>query len=373
MPGGSGGPIQLRVVPRRGRPLGPVHRRTPIFLALGVVAGLFASRVTPHGIITKPLFNGTAKANATTRGAVTTQANQLYFMIPAAHVSGYHKVVGYEITCQDEEGGTEEYVDLSIVKFAANGADPDETTSGELHRATYKVFGFTPGRNAFIFLLTIGFEINAPHRHGMGIGLPAEPSWPTDGLSVQAQLNLPGDPLRPRVLPPYDQEVWTFERPLGAAQAAALGGRTLDTLSCSLGYFGSILQMFSVSSAYGGPRETLLGPEALYPVASRGDSVGINIHGRDPAIFPIMAVLMAPRLRTTPLLVVTQPETGYLYLDPLPLILSWHALDVQGKATVGPFPASVFPAGLREWYFQGVNLSLAGRYEMSDAVGFLGQ
>ena len=342
---------------------------------MGATAGLFASHLTPHGIITKHLFNavnGVSKSNAATRGSVTTESNQLYVMLPATHITGHHKVVGYEVHCQDQSSITPETIELSMVKFAANGVDPDETPSGELHRAQYRVFGF-PGLPSLLFLLTIGYEVPVPHRHGMGIKLLAEPNWPTDGISMIGQLNLPNDPLRPRVLPPHDKEVFTFERPEGATQAKPLGGRTLDTLAVAPGYFGSILQMFNFSTAYGGNPEVLFGPEALYPVASRGDHVGINIHGRDPGIFPIMAVLMAPRQRISPLLVVTQPETGYLYLDSVPILLSWHVLDFQGKATVGPFPLGVLPPTLRDWYFQGVNLSLARRYEMSDAVGFLGQ
>lgn len=344
-----------------------------MILVVGAVAGLLATRLSPHGINTKQLFNGASKSNATTRGAAGTQANQLYFMPPAQHIMGYHTVLGYEIVCQDEEGATEETIDLSVVRFAANGVAPDETAGGLLHRGSYKLFGVAPGRQAYSFLLTIGLPINVPVRSGMGIGLPADSSWPADGLSVQAQLNLPGHPLRPRVPPPHDREVWTFERPAGALRASPLGGRTLDTLAASPGYYGSLLQMFSVSTAYGGPPETLLGPEALYPVAARGDSVGVQIHGRDPTAFPLVALLMTPRLRASPLRVVTQPRLGFLYLDAPVLLISWHVLDAGGKAAFGPFPVDAFPPGLRDWYFQGVNLSLTGSFEMTDAAGLLGQ
>ena len=354
--------------------VGSMLSHRPHRLTAGIAIGLLASMATPHGIITKFLFNGATKVNGSTRGASATQGNQLYMMMASAHVTGDHTVVGYEVFVQDQEASTPEMLELSLVKFASNGVNPDETPGGELHKASFNVFGFFAGRQAFQFLLTIGSQITIPRNHGVGIGLLPDPAWPTDGLSVQAQLNLPGDPLRPRVPPPHDTSVWAFERPPGATQAAPLGGRTLDTLAATPGYFGSILQVFNDSTAYGGARERLTGPEAIYPVASRGDQVGINIHGRDPAGFPVMVIIMAPRLSTNPPLVVQTPFPGYLYIEPFPpIVLSWHALDFQGKATVGPFPLGVLPPGIREWYFQGINLSVGGLFEMSDAVGFLGQ
>jgi len=329
-----------------------------------------AAMAVPHGPKAKPFFNAN-KSNASTRGAAGSGAVQLYMMQPPAYLTGAHEAVGFEIQLQDEDALTPEFVDISFVRYAQNGIDPDETPAGEIRKATFRVFGFGPaGRQSFDFLLTLGGTQPLPDHFGIGLSMPANSAWPaTDGLSIHGQLNLPNDPSRPRVPAPHQTHTWAFERPSGVAQARPLENRSLDTLDVTGSFAGSVIQAYVRTTAYGGGPEDLDGPESLYPSAARGDSFGIRAHGNDAA-FPVFLLFISPGVLKSPVCCIGVPNSSW-YLEfagPFPLLLAAVSLDLKGQANVGPYPIASFPAGFRSFWLQGAVMSASWRFQLTDAV-----
>lgn len=352
-------------------------RALPTILGAAIL-GALAGLVPAHGVKSKPFFNKT-KHNAATRGDAGSAATQLYMMQPPRHLTGQHDFVGYDVTLQDENPLTVESLDLSIVRFASGGSGmPDETTGGEVVAVrSFFVFGFPPpgGGKAFEFRLTIGNPITLPDHFGIGIGLAASPNWPaSDGLSVQAQLNLANDPLRPRVPAPYQGRAWAFERFGGAASATPLGGRSLDTLAVSPVLAGTVLHPYVASDAYGSGVETLYGPESMFPSAARGDGFGVFVDTASPN-FPLLVLYLSPKLLTPSWCCMGIPnDRWYIGLDPpFPVLLSTTVLDANGQATLGPWPVSALPPGLRDFWLQGAVISPALQMQLTDAIGFEGQ
>ncbi len=348
-------------------------RRSTAFLwvvASCAIAGFSAA----HGPKSKPFWNG--KHNAVTRGAAGAAATELIMMQPPLQVTGRHDLVGFDVTLQDEDPLTLERLTISAVRFAANGVDPDLSPAGLLTSRSFFAFGFPPpgGGNAFQFTMTIGLPVRMPDHFGVVVSLPAASGWPqSDGLSVQAQLNLPNDPLRPRVPAARAGAVWAFERPAGTSAAVPLGGRTLDTLAVSPLFAGSVLQGFVRSSAYGNPPEDLYGPESLFPEAARGDEFGLSVHAAS-ATFPFALVYLSPTQLPTPFCCIGAPnDHWYLGLaPPFPLQLGAIVLDPNGFGTVGPFPMRAIPPALRSFWVQAAVVSQAMQVQLTDAVGFAG-
>ncbi len=342
-------------------------------LAVAAVAAL-ASATSAHGPKSKAFFNS-SKANAAVRSGDGAAQAQLYMMQPPRQVTGTHEAIGFEITLRDEEPLTFETFELSYVRYDPTGRLPDESPSGLILRRSFFAFGFQPpsGVKTFLFNYTIGRPLQLPETFGLGVRMPAAPSWPqSDGLSVVAQLNLPGDPNRPRVPAAYAGEVWAFERLAGSLQATPLGGRTLDTLAVTASFTGSVIQGFVRSSAYGSV-EDLYGPESLFPDASRGDAIGASAHAGFQG-FPFLLLYVAPQRRATPWCCMGPPnERWYLELvSPFPVLLEAAALDLFGKATLGPWPIAAFPPVMRDFWLQGVLVSQTWQIQLSDAIGCTG-
>ena len=293
----------------------------------GAVAYLTASFAAGHGFFVKPCYNAedtlqsvwiNAKTNASVRGTVSgTEGNQLYMMDPQLNHTGTREVIGYRATIQDEDAATPEFIDFSYVKFDVDGVHPVEGPAGVILKSTYPTFGFGTGQVSFDYAFTIGIpqtmtEINS----GFGLRLPSNMAWPADGASVHAQLNLPGHPQRFRVPPPYDKQVWAFERPEGWPEVRPLGGRTLDTLLvATMWATDPILQTFVVTDAYGNGPENLFGPESLHPVAARGDELGFFLQGGNDGENGTAYFMLSPTLSATPFEYMPAMGNKFIYLD----------------------------------------------------------
>lgn len=325
--------------------------------------------VMPHGAKEKPFFNDT-KANGATRGGAGGAQAHLYMMQPRLQLTGYHDTVGFVCTLQDEDPSTIEQFELSYVRYNSSGTGPDEGPTGLILRKSLRAFGFGGKTVKLNFTIGLPVKIDTPN-YGLAIRMPAAPNWPTDGLSMVGQLNEPGDPKRPRVPAAHAQEVWAYERLPGALQATPYAGRALDSLSMTGWYAGSVLQGFVQSNAYGGASEQLWGPESMFPDASRGDSVGVFAHSNDP-LFPFLLLYVSPALNPTPWCCHGPPnDTWFLNFGrPFPFLLAALKLDLNGQATIGPFPLAGFPAEMDELWMQGMVMSDAGQVQLTDAVGF---
>lgn len=354
-----------------------------------VAAGVGAALAMGHGSFVKPLFNvqtqlngmwTNAKDNASTRGSAGTQSTTLYFMDDPLNHTGVRQAIGWRTIVQDEEVSTAETIELGWVRYAANGTDPDESPTGIIKKVSAPVFGW-PLSGPFAFDLTFsigGGPVNLPVTNGMYIKLPAAPSWPNDGASVHAQLNLPNDPLRPRVTAPFNNKVWTFERPGLALTATPLGGRTLDTLEASTVFWlDPVLETYVVTSAYGNGPEMLFGPESIHPVASRGDQLGFQMEGGNDGQNGIAFFLVSPTLSNMPFKFLPASDSNEVYLDftaPFPIILQTGMPNpTHGRLVMPPIPFDMFPPVVRSFWAQAL-LVYPGTWLMrvTDAVGVQG-
>jgi hypothetical protein len=338
--------------------------------AIGLAAVL-ASLATAHGIFQKPFWNN--KANFATRGAAGSASTTLYMMQPPLYLTGEHQSIGWQTRMQDEEAATQETCTFSYVKYAANGTDPDLSPTGMIFKSTYRLFGFgEKGTKAFDFTLTVGFPQQLPRNFGIAIDVPANSQWPSDGASMHAQLNVPQDSRRSRVPPPYDQQVWAFERPQNAQQATALGGRVLDVLQVWGLYIEPTMQIYLRTKAYGLGTEDLLGPEAMHPVAARGDEIGLEINGGQIGTDGWGIVYLSPSLGKVP---IPLPR-GFFYLDiagGFPVTLLLAQLDSLGGTRTATLPVSAVPPGFRSFWLQTLIVNpYTLELEITDAVGMKG-
>jgi hypothetical protein len=369
-----------------------LQRRVGLFVGGTLVLSAFAAG---HGIFQKPSFNVgetivqqwvNSKQNAATRGSSGANGNQLYVMEPVLNHTGALDTIGFKARMQDVEGATQETTEFAFVKYAADGVSPDESPTGKLHSISFPLFGFgAQGLTTFDFLISVGQPISLPANHGIGIKLPPNASWPADGATVLGQLNLPGDPLQPRLYPPFDQQVWVFERPEGTASAVPLGGRTADTLLVATVWIqqvppapvrgAPVLKAYTLSTAYGGAPEELYGPESMHPLASRGDSIGFLMQGGNDGTNGIVLFLLSPRLSTDPVPFPIAHGSNLIHLDltaPWPIILDIGSPDpVHGLLKTTPIPLRAFPGPLRaEFYVQALLIYPdTGNVWVTDTVG----
>ncbi len=327
-----------------------------------------AAPLCAHGFFEKPFWNK-GKENATLRGAAGAKPAVLWMMQPGRYTTGKHLAVGYRITAQDQDASTSEPVTLAFVPYAADGVTPDPAKG--VVRSTFRLFGMgDKGIKAYAFLLTIGFPKPVPDRFGLEIGLPAAPSWPKDGVSVHAQLNLPNDSRRPRVPQAFRNRVFAFERSTATGRPVPLGGRTLDVLQVNAVVFEPALQVFLESPAYGLGTEVLKGPETLYPVAARGDKVGFELQSGRIGVQGLGFLFASPSLAKTPI----PGPVGAFYLKvgaPWPVLFQVLKLDQIGNGKTATFPAGLFPSLPGGLWFQALVVNpLTREYEFSDAVGF---
>jgi len=350
---------------------------TLVSLLRGMTAGAavlaLTSVVASHGLFEKPFYN--KKTNYTTRGVARGAATILYMMQPQRYMTGAHETIGWRSTMQDEEGNTQETVKFRFIKFAANGTAPDFSPGGTVVEATYRLFGFgDQGITVREFLLTIGFPRALPDTIGIALEIPANTAWPADGTSIHAQLNVPSDSRRPRVLPPHDQSVWAFEQPTGTPSPVPLGGRTLDTLAISPVFIEPTLRVWNRSPAYGLGFEELNGPEAIFPVAARGDMLGLEVNGGQVGVTGLGLVYVAPRLTTTPIKVGYVGAMRLSLAPPFPVHLVTLELDNFGIGRLEPIQFATIPAEARSFWLQALVLNpWSLEIEATDAVGVLGQ
>ncbi|MFQ5507154.1 MAG: hypothetical protein ACE5F1_20480 [Planctomycetota bacterium] len=321
-----------------------------------------------HGIFVKPLYND--KTNYSTRGAAGAKETTLYMMQPRRYMTGIHDTIGFEVTLQDEEAVTQENVEFSVVKYAANGVDPGATVL----KASFRLFGFgLKGVQAFNFRLTLGFPkpIGEPN-FGFGIKLPPNTLWPKDGVSIHSQLNIAKDSRRSRVHAPFDQQVWAFEQPNGMTRPLPFGGRKMDILQLTGLYIEPVIQAFVRSSAYGLGVEDLFGPESMHPLASRRDRIGYKLDGGQLGTGGLGLVYLSPTLSTNP---VPLPRAFFhLSITPAwPLLIFIANLDGLGRGATPVVPFSMFPPGFRSFWLQAVILNPGTmETEVTEAIGVQG-
>jgi hypothetical protein len=373
---------------------------TPVRFAVGSLGvALAAGLLTGHGQFVKPCFNVIedinqqvgktwvmAKTNASTRGSATTEPTTLYMMNPPLNHTGNLDAVGWRVRLQDEEASTFDQVEFQWLQFAPNGVDPDTSPAGNLLRSVQFIFWFgATGQQSMDFELTIGPPLRLRAKnHGIAVRLPAAPSWPSDGLSMHAQLNLPNDALRPRVPAPYDQQVWAFEQPGTQLTPTPLGGRVLDTLLfATLFAVDPVLQTFVVSEAYGNGPEELYGPESMHPVASRGDQLGFFLQGGNDGSAGFAFLYLSQTLLPTPFtLLGAAGNSPFIWLDPTNIFVTPLMVGLpnpqHGQHKFPTFPFSLFPPGFRDAWFQCLvyyppsSVPPNGLIRLTDAVGVKG-
>ncbi|GEM_PF-1955416 len=339
----------------------------PKLLLLALSALTFLGiRARGHGFFEKPLWNQ-GKENGTSRGQAGTNAVSLWMMQPARYSTGRHQTVGFKLTAQDEEASTPETVTIAYVPYAKNGILPDPSQS--FARSTFRLFGMgDKGIKAYAFLVTIGFPKKVPDRFGIQVDLPPAPKWPSDGISIHGQFNLPKDSRRPRVPPPWDKQVFAFQRPSGTKSPAPHHGRTLDVLQITGVYFEPALRTYLRSPAYGLGTETLHGLEAVHPVASRKDAFGFEFQGGQIGSSGFGFLFLSNALSPKPI----PGPVGAFFLaikPPFPILLDVLKLDGIGNGKTGTWPVSLLPAALGDIWFQIMVVNPVTReYEYSDAV-----
>ncbi len=351
----------------------PLRFRPSRCVILGSALVGLCALTTAHGIFEKPLYN--KKTNYATRGSAPgTQPARLYYMQPQRYLHGEHEVVGWRTVMQDEKAETQEFVEFSYVKFAADGVSPDTSATGTIFKTQFRLFGLgLKGTTAFDFTLTIGLPQPLPVHHGIGVRIAANKTWPKDGASIHGQLNIPNDSRRPRVPAPYDKQVWVFEQPNQASAPKPLGGRTLDTLDLTSLYIEPVMQTWIRSKAYGLGTEELFGPEAMHPSATRGDELGLFINGGQIGADGWGLVLVAPQLTSGKPIPFPRGSfyLGFQNGPPIQLLLA--PLDSLGIVKTLPIPFSVFPKGFRKFWLQTVILNpFSGEVEATEAVGIAG-
>ncbi len=357
-------------------------------LAGGYLAG--------HGNYVKAVFNvhespgATAPrwispmSNGSTRGSETTQQTTLYMMDPPLNHTGELDAQGWRIVAQDEEGSTlDGQFEMRYVKYASNGIDPDPT--GVLHSYQFWFFfGGAAGQQAMEFEITFGVPLTIREpTHGIAVVLPAAPSWPSDGISVHGQFNIPNDPLRPRVPAPYDQQVWAFDAPPPFGTPVPLGGRTLDTLQFgTLWAIDPVLQTYVQSNAYGTTQD-LFGPESLHPDTSRGDKLGFFVQASNDGVNGNAYVFASPGLLPTPFKFApasgNNPFVLLAVAPPFPILLNAGAINpANSQLKLPPIDFNLFPPCCRNFWFQALLHfpspvpSIPDLVQLTDATGVQG-
>lgn len=358
----------------------PSHRLFPSILIASAAVfslGLLAVSATrAHGSFEKKFW--TEKPNRATRGSTDgTQKSTIYLMQPAEFSTGPKQSVGWRVTLQDMDASTSESIRLSYVKFAADGKSPDLSSTGEIFASTFQSFGRgLMGNIAYRFRFSIGVPRPLPTTSGIGIELAGNAKWPQDGAAIHAQLNLPSDLRRPRVLPPYDSEVWCYES-IGNGQVQPLGKRSLDTLDVGGLYIEPILVPFLDTFAYDDTAtrpERVTGVDALFPSAQRGDALGMYIEGGQLGSDGFAILYAASALtKGTPIPLNTSAfSLSLIAPDPYPILMT--GLDSLGNATVGPLDFLLFPQNFRKFWMQAIILNpFSLEIEATDAVGIRGQ
>lgn len=351
-----------------------VPRFRLILCALGAAAFASLASLDAHGTFEKKLWAG--KRNQSTRGSAPgTSASKLYFMQAPEFSTGRKQTVGWRVTLQDADAATAESVRLAYVKFAADGKSPDTSANGELIAVTAQLFGRgLSGNLGYRFLVSIGVPQPLPATHGMSIELPANAKWPQDGVSVHAQLNLPNDLNRPRVLPPHDKETWCFER--SGTQTQALGKRSLDTLDFGGIFIEPVITPFIDTYAYDDTAtrpERVTGADALFPVAQRGDAFGLYVDGGQVGTDGFAILYASTKLAAKPIALVNG-EFSLSLVAPDPYFIAMVGLDTLGSATVGPLDFLKFPKDFRQFWMQALILNpFSFEVEATDAIKIRGQ
>ena len=177
---------------------------------------------------------------------------------------------------------------------------------------------------------------------------------------------------RPRVPTPYDTQVWAFEQTAAMPAPVALGGRALDTLNFGGLYIEPTMRLFNRSRAYGLGTEDLYDPEALHPVADRGDALGIEIDGGIIGTDGWCLVYLSPSLAKTS---IPLPR-GHFWLgigNGFPIQVAFSPLDSLGRIRLNAVPFRYFPVGFRSFWLQTVVINpFTFELEVTDTVGVQG-
>ena len=334
--------------------------------AVGLLTGVAAG----HGFFEKVFWGG--RANYTTRGSLppTSNAARLYYVQAPEFLTGKHDAVGWRVKLQDEDASTAEPVEFAFVKLTSKGL-PDTTSAGEIYKLRAMLFGRgQKGTIAFDFLVTFGIPQAMPSNIGLRLDLPANSNWPKDGITVHGQLNIPTDSRRPRVPPPYDKQVFVYEVDKNK-RLAPLGGRTLDTI-----FFGSLFTEPTMAveirtKAYGLGFVRSGGVDAHYPLASRGDELGLWLDGGQVGADGWGLVMVARSLAKTPLRL---PRGEWLLNLAETQLLHLTQLDSLGQQRTNTIPFKDFPKGARDFWLQSIIYNpWSGEFEVTDAVQVRGQ
>ena len=293
----------------------------------GTVRALF----TPKAVLAEDwAFNAKVLHNArhTTASARITRGtrNFVYSMQPRAFRLGQGAATGWSTVLQDQNIATSEVVEMGFVQYAGTG--PDLSANGTLTNVKFTLFGVGSGVGAFRYTLTTAQKVPVGAQSGIRIILPAPRAWPGDSVGVHIQS---GSATK---VAPAKRQQWTFGRSSTTPVAWLERGSTLRTGGL---YDRSTTQIFVESNAYGA-NERLFGPEAIYPIASRGDKLGFQV--RDQRFAGDFAMIMvSPGYRATP----AATPFGLALIQNL---VTFGVVQLNAAGS-GATPAVPVPAGLR--------------------------
>lgn len=245
------------------------------------------------------------------------------------------RINGFRVVLQDQDAATPEQFSLVVIEDdPTNPGNPNPAPTAELLRTGPIPTPAGTGPVAFVltFTLTTPADIApATSTWYFGVGLPANPSWPLDGLSGHIALyytGTAGD--NPRAGAP--NRTFAVTRP-GAMvvqatteRAAAFG---LLTEAPAVGLGADI-----TPSAQRGPNPSF-GVAGMFPdIAGRGDGLALRL--RDTAnAGNLTALLMGLAILPSP---ITIPGvTGQLFLDPtVTFVVSTQVIPPSGELVVAP-------------------------------------
>lgn len=260
--------------------------------------------------------------------------------LPDGRINGFRAVV------QDQEALTPEL--LSFVVIAddpSNPGNPSAAPSGELLRTGPVPTPTGTGVAAFVITMSLATPVDiapATSTWYFGVGLPANPTWPVDGLSAHMAayyVGAVGD--NPRVSTP--NRTFAIARPAGlvlqpASERVHAFGLLTEAPAVGLGAI--------ITAATRGPNPSF-GMAGMFPdIAGRGDGIALRL--RDGAnAGGLTALLIGFRILPTP---ITIPGiTGALFLDPaLTFVVGTFPIPPSGELLVQPafLAPGVIPPGL---------------------------
>jgi hypothetical protein len=249
--------------------------------------------------------------------------------LPSGRINGFRAVL------QDQDAATPEQFSLVVVEDdPLNPGNPNPSATGELLRTGPIPTPTGTGPTAFVFTFTLSTPADiapATSTWYFGVGLPANPTWPSDGLSghiATYYAGTAGD--NPRAGAP--NRTFAITRP-GATVVQAATERVaavgLLTEAPAVGLGADI-----APSAQRGPNPAF-GIAGMYPdIAGRGDGLALRLRDAGNA-GSLTALLMGFAILPTP---ITIPGvTGQLFLDPtVTFVVSTHLIPPSGELVVAP-------------------------------------